>query len=317
MRHLFVMDPLHRIRVETDSTWMIMGEARRRGGTIHQCEPGHLFLRGGEVHARAWPVRPMATAPWFDVDPPEEHPLGAWDLVWMRKDPPVDLDYLFATWLLALAAPVTTVVNDPVGLATGNEKLLAQQWPDLSPHTVVTSDLPRIRTTVETMGRAVLKPWNACGGLGVVLTGAGDPNLGALAELLTGQGQHAVVVQQYLEAAPLGDKRILLVDGEPRGWLNRVPVPGDHRGNIHVGARVERCGLSPEDRAICDRIGPWLARNGMLFTGIDVIGGRLTEVNITSPTGIQEANRLLGVRVEADILDAALHRAARRRGGSP
>ena len=309
MRSLFVMDPLPSVDQAGDSTWVLMLESRRRGWSVHWCEPRDLWSVGDRVFARAHSFEVQDQAPFYRSEGPEELALADCRLVWMRKDPPIDMDYFLCTYLLDLAARSSTVLNAPRALQLANEKIFALHFPELCPETVVCSDPARVRAEVERMERAVIKPWDGCGGRGVVITRAGDPNLGVLAELLTDDGQRAALVQRYLPAISAGDKRIILVDGEPLGWLNRVPGPADHRGNMHVGAQALPCELDDRDRAICDAIGPSLKENGMVFVGIDVIGGLLTEINVTSPTGIQEANRFLGTTLERDIVDAAVRRA--------
>ncbi len=309
MRSLFVMDPLPSIDQAGDSSWMLMLDSRRRGWPVHWCEPRDLFARGDRVFARAHGFEALNEPPFYRSDGPEILDLAACRLVWMRKDPPIDMDYYLCTYLLDLAARRSTVLNDPRAIQMANEKIFALHFPELCPETVVGSDPAWIRAEVERMGRAVIKPWDGCGGRGVVITGDGDPNLGVLAELLTDNGARAAIVQRYLPAISAGDKRIILVDGEPRGWINRVPGDKDHRGNMHVGASALPCELDDRDRFICDAIGPVLKEHGMVFVGIDVIGGLLTEINVTSPTGIQEANRFLGITLERDIIDAAVRRA--------
>jgi glutathione synthase len=309
MRSLFVMDPLPGIDRGADSTWMLMLESRRRGWPVHWCEPRDLFARGDRVFARARGFDGAAEPPFYRSEGPALLSVEDCRLVWMRKDPPIDMDYYLATYLLDLAARRSTVLNHPRSIQMANEKIFALHFPQLGPETVVGSDPDLLRAEVERMGRAVIKPWDGCGGRGVVLTSADDPNLGVLIELLTDQGQHAAIVQRYIPAITAGDKRIILVDGEPLGWINRVPGPRDHRGNMHVGASAQPCDLDDRDREICAAIGPALKEHGMIFVGIDVIGGLLTEINVTSPTGIQEANGFLGTRLERDIIDAALRRA--------
>lgn len=309
MRSLFVMDPLDKILVDVDSTWMMMLESQRRGWPIAFCTPNEMGFEHNRPFANARWVTCLDAAPWFSVGPLERVPLEDFDLIWMRKDPPFDMDYIFCTYLLDLVADKTCVLNDPAWLKLANEKMYALFWPELGPETVVSSDGAHIRETVERMGRAVLKPWDGNGGRGVLLTEAGDPNLGAMVELLTEEGDRAILVQEYLPAIAQGDKRIILIDGEPLGWFLRVPRPGDHRGNIHVGARVEACELTPRDLEICDAIRPALKKGGMVFVGIDVIGDAMTEVNVTSPTGIQEANRLMGTQIERTLIEVAERRA--------
>jgi len=309
MRSLFVMDPLPDVDQGGDSTWMLMLDSRRRGWPVHWCEPRDLFAHGDQVYARAHSFETSEVAPFYSSQGPDLLDLADCRLVWMRKDPPIDMDYYLCTYLLDLAARRSTVLNAPRGIQMANEKIFALHFPDLCPETLVGSDPAWIRAEVERMGRAVLKPWDGCGGRGVVVTSADDPNLGVLAELLTDNGARAAIVQRYLPAITAGDKRIILVDGEPLGWINRVPGPKDHRGNMHAGASALPCELDDRDRAICSAIGPTLKEQGMVFVGIDVIGGLLTEINVTSPTGIQEANRFLGTTLERDIIDAAARRA--------
>jgi glutathione synthase len=317
MRSLFVMDPLPGVDQAGDSTWMLMLESRRRGWPVFWCQPRDLFARGDRVFARAQRFERTEEPPFFGCEPPRELALADCPLVWMRKDPPIDMDYYLATYLLDLAARRSTVLNHPRSIQMANEKIFALHFPELCPETAVSSDPGFLRAEVERLGRAVLKPWDGCGGRGVVLTAADDPNLGVLVELLTDGGRHAAIVQRYLPAIREGDKRIILVDGEPLGWINRVPGPRDHRGNMHVGAAALPCDLDDRDREICAAIGPALKEHGMIFVGIDVIGGLLTEINVTSPTGIQEANRFLGTTLERDIIDAATRRAHTLHGDQP
>jgi len=317
MRSLFVMDPLDRIDVRTDSTWMLIRAARARGWPVHACEPRDLVLTPEGPRALARPVETADDPPHLRAGPPTPGPLDAWDVVWMRKDPPFDEDYLFALLLLDRARPGTLVVNDPAQVALGNEKLLALRWPELAADTVVAADPATLRRAVTTFGDAVLKPWNGCGGHRVLLTSARDPNLPALLEILTDHGRRHALAQRRLPRAALGDKRVLLVEGEPRGWLLRVPGPGDHRANLHVGGRAIPCDLDDRDHAICRAVGPAMKEAGFLFVGLDIIDGTLTEINVTSPTGIQETDRFLGVHVEDEILDAAACRAGVATGGHP
>jgi glutathione synthase len=223
----------------------------------------------------------------------------------MRKDPPFDMTYVFTTYLLDMAPPETLVVNDPRGLKLFNEKLwVMSQWPELQPPTLLSNDQKRIRDFVEAQpGLAVIKPWDGNGGRGVLVTRKGDRNLRSMIELLTADGRDYIIAQRYVPEVNEGDKRILLFAGEPVGSMLRVPGMGDHRANMHVGATVEACELSVSDRRICDALAPLLRQWGQVFVGIDVIGEYLTEINVTSPTGIQEMNRLYDVRLEATLVD--------------
>lgn len=306
VKHLFVMDPLDRIHVRGDSTYVVMRECCDRGFDVAMCTPDQLFALDGETRGRITPVRVTADAPYFHVEEAVERPLHTFDVVWMRKDPPFDMTYIFTTYLLDMAG--TTVVNAPAGLKLFNEKLWVQQgWPDTQPPTLITNDIARIRAFVDGReGRTVLKPWDGNGGRGVLVTQRGDTNLAAMIELLTHDGRDYVIAQGYLPAVVKGDKRVLLFGGEVVGAMARVPAADDHRANMHVGATVERCELTEREHAICAELGPALREHGQVFVGIDLIDGHLTEINVTSPTGIQEINRLYGLKLEATLVDTVL-----------
>ena len=313
MQSLFVMDPLDRIQVAGDSTYMLMRELSDRGQPVWMCTPDALDARNGRGYALARQVITTRDAPHFEVVAEEERDLGGFDVVWMRKDPPFDMSYILATYILDMAPPSTLVVNDPAGLKLYNEKIWAMQFPSIHPPTLLSSSAERIRDFVSTHGRAVLKPWDGNGGRGVLVTGAGDRNLNSMIELLTADGREKILAQAFVEGADDGDKRILLFDGEPVGQMLRIPTSEDYRGNMHVGARVAACELSPRDVEICRILGPRLSELGMIFVGIDVISGYLTEINVTSPTGIQEINRLFGLRLEATLIDLVARRLELRR----
>ena len=305
MRSLFVMDPLQSIVVEGDSTYAIMRECCDRGLPVWMCTPQDLFSRDGRAGARVTEVHVTAHAPWFEQRARMERDLDSFDVVWMRKDPPFDIRYILTTYLLDMVPETTRVVNGAHGLKLFNEKLWVQShYSDLHPPTLVSSHTGQLRAFVEQQeGKTVLKPWDGNGGRGIVVTYAGDRNLGALLDLLTFEGREHVIAQAHLPSVEQGDKRIILFDGEPVGALLRIPCEHDHRANMHVGARVEAVELNARDREICARLSPALKRWGLLFTGIDVIGGHLTEINITSPTGIREINRLNDVHLEARLVD--------------
>ncbi len=315
MRSLFVMDPLDRIVVGGDSTYVTMRECTDRGFDVFVCTPDQLYARDGQAFARANPVRTGATEPWFDVGEPTVIGLGDVDVVWMRKDPPFDMSYIFTTYLLDMAPPSTLVVNDPAGLKLFNEKMwVARRWPEFQPETLITNHVAQLEAHVrERDGLTVLKPWDGNGGRGVLVTHGGDRNLRSMIEVLTGEGQHYVIAQAFVPEVEQGDKRVLLFDGEPVGAMLRIPIGEDHRANMHVGARVEAVGLDERDRAICDALAPELRQHGQVFVGIDIIGGFLTEINVTSPTGIREINRLHGTRLESDLVDVVMAKAQARR----
>jgi glutathione synthase len=309
MRTLFVMDPLERINIAGDSTYMLMRETTARGFEAAWCLPTDLYVESGRTHARAQWVRTVAEPPHFLLGERADMALGDFDVVWMRKDPPFDMEYIFATYLLEKVPPTTLVLNHPGSVRSRNEKLFANDYTELSPPTLISRDAARVAAfAAAAPDRVVLKPWDGNGGRGVLVAQKGDRNLRAMIELLTQEGRVALIAQHYVPAIAEGDKRILLVDGVPVGAMLRVPSAEDHRGNMHVGATVHRTTLSDADRRICAAIGPRLAAEGLLFVGIDTIGGWLTEINVTSPTGIQEINRLDGVRIEAQVLDATATR---------
>lgn len=317
MKSLFVMDPLDRIQVTGDSTYVTMRECSDRGHPVWMCTPDRLYARDGRARALATPVRTTEAAPHFHTEAPVDLDLGDIDVVWMRKDPPFDMRYIFSTYLLDLVPADTLVVNGAAGLKLFNEKMWVMAgWPHLQPATLVSNDMALLRRFVEEQpDRVVLKPWDGNGGRGVLVTREGDANLGSMIELLTEDGRDYVIAQAYLPGVVNGDKRILLFDGEPVGAINRVPTPRDHRANMHVGATAEPVELDARDLAICEALGPSLRKWGMVFVGIDVIDGYLTEINVTSPTGIREMNRLYGLRLEAALVDRVEARLARSNGG--
>lgn len=314
MKHLFVMDPLDRIHVAGDSTFVTMREATDRGHGLWWCTPDDLYVRDGRAWAKAEPVRVREAAPHWERGEPEELDTGDVDVVWMRKDPPFDMTYVFSTYVLDLVPPPTLVVNHPAGLKLFNEKIWAMHFAAFQPTTLLSKDKQRLKDFVASQpDGAVLKPWDGNGGRGVVVVKPGDRNLPALVELLTADGKDFVIAQRFLPGVEKGDKRILLFDGDPVGAILRVPGPKDHRANMHVGATVHPTELDDRDRAICAALGPELRRHGQLFVGIDVIDGMLTEINVTSPTGLREVERLYGVRLEVDLLDRVERLAAARR----
>jgi glutathione synthase len=309
MRHLFLMDPLEGVRIDKDSTFALMCEAQDRGHLIHYGRVEDLYLASSEVRAVCRPASlQRVQGQHASLGPPVDLALHDHDIVWMRKDPPFHMGYVFNTYLLERAAGEVLVVNHPSGLRSMNEKLWALQFGDLVPPTLVGSDMARIRAFLAAQGAIVVKPLDGNGGEGVFVVRGDDPNLGVILEVSTAHGTKKVMAQRYLPEARQGDKRIILVDGRPVGAVLRVPQGVDHRGNIHAGAAVRRTTLTARDREICDAIGPPLREAGQLFVGIDVIGGWLTEVNVTSPTGIHEIEHFDGVSIRAQVVDAAIAR---------
>lgn len=305
MKILSVMDPLARISIAGDTTFALMLEAQTRGHEVFFCEPQHLGLEHDRPVAATWPVTVRRVqGDHYMLGPQTTQPLDTFDVVLMRKDPPFDLDYYFATLLLERARGRTLVINDPRGLRESNEKLAVLDYPKLTPPSIVTRDAARLRAFLaEQGGEMVIKPLDASGGFGVFHVRKGDPNTGSILEQATNLGRRWTVAQRYLPEVRKGDKRILLVDGEPLCAVLRVPAPDEARGNLHVGARPTPTTLDERDRAIVDTLAGPLRERGFFFVGLDVIGGYLTEINVTSPTGILEANTLYGERYETRVLE--------------
>jgi glutathione synthase len=307
------MDPIEAIDIDADSTFALMLEAQRRGHLLYHYLPRELTYRHGRVVARARPVRVQRV--------PGEHArtgaaetldLETLDVVLMRQDPPFNLAYISATHLLDRVHPRTLVVNDPHSVRNAPEKLFVTQFHELMPPTIVTYDLEEIRAFRREHGDIVVKPIYGNGGAGVFHLRPEDTNLNSLVELFRTFLNEPLMVQAYLPAVRQGDKRIILVDGRPVGAVNRVPAPDETRANLHVGGRAERASLTRRDLEICEIIGPTLEARGLLFVGIDVIGGYLTEINVTSPTGIQEIDRFEGSSLASRVWDAIEARISRR-----
>ncbi len=299
------MDPIGSIDIDADSTFVIALEAQSRGHRLWHYGPRNLAFSEGRVTARAQPLTVRREAG-------NHHTLGAeetidladMDVVQMRQDPPFDMGYITATHLLEHIHPGTLVVNDPVQVRNAPEKLFVTHFPDLMPPTIITSERDRIVAFREEHKDIIVKPLFGNGGAGVFHIGPEDENLSALLELFTDLYREPIITQAYLPEVRQGDKRIILIDGEPAGAILRVPPPGEARANMHVGARPEKADLTDRDREICAAIGPALRELGLIFVGIDVIGRYLTEINVTSPTGLQEINRFDGVNLEGRIWDA-------------
>lgn len=305
MRFVFLMDPLERINIHGDSTFVLMLESEQRGHEVWFAEPKDLELRDNHafVEARRASVRREA-GNHFTLGETTRLALDECDGVFSRKDPPFDVDYLISTFILDHVDRRRVVcVNDSQSIRDWNEKLSALRFPELMAKTIVTGNLKRLRAFIEEVGVAVVKPLSLAGGAGVLQLSHGDRNIGSALDLLTREGRSAIEAQAYIGAVVEGDKRIILLDGEPIGAINRRPKADDIRANMHVGGTAEKTGLSDREREICARIGPELSRRGLIFVGIDVIGGYLTEINVTSPTGLQEIARFDGSKPEAVIID--------------
>ena len=321
LRLLYVMDPLARVLLDQDTTFAFMLEGQRRGHEQRHCLIGDLFADRTVPHAQARAVQVQREPQYYVVGDARTEPLVWWDVVFMRKDPPFDMPYFFATQLLGLVDPrVTLVVNDPRGLREANEKLYALRFPTLIPESLVSAESTLLKAFMERLGgEMIVKPLDGCGGAGIFHVHRADRNLNAILELSTMNGTRLVMAQRYLPAVrESGDKRLIVLAGEPLGAIRRIPRDDEHRGNIHVGGRVERAEVDARDREICSRMAPQFEADGLYFVGLDVIGGFVTEVNVTSPTGVREIDRLDGTNLEARVLEFVERRAARLdRSGAP
>ena len=299
------MDPFEGIDITADSTFALAMEAHGRGHGLYHYLPQQLSLRDGRVYARVRPFEPQrdAAAP-ARYGAAQLIDLATMDVVLMRQDPPFDMSYITATHLLEHVHPHTLVVNDPAQVRNAPEKLFVTHFPDLMPPTLISSDRQEINAFRATHKDIIVKPLFGNGGAGVFHITPDDENLNALLEMFTSLYREPIIVQRYLPEIRQGDKRIILIDGEAAGALNRVPPAGEARSNLHVGGRAEKAPLSNRDRDICHAIGPALRQRGLIFVGIDVIGNYMTEINVTSPTGIQEIGRFDDVVLEAQIWDA-------------
>lgn len=320
MRFVFVMDTLDRVTHDKDTTFAFIAAAQKAGHTSWHCLVRDLTALDGMVWATARRVRVLDSAPWIELEeaPPTRLALanakhvaqGGVDAVFIRKDPPFDAAYLYCTLLLEQVRGKTLVINDPRGLRDANEKLYALNFPEWTPRTIVTADRETIHQfTRDVGGRAVIKPLDGAGGAGVMQLIVGDKNARAIADALTMEGQRLAMVQEYLPNVTEGDKRVLLLDGEPLGAILRVPRGDDLRSNIHVGGSVVPTELSARELEMVKAIAPRLRADGLYFVGLDVIGERLTEVNVTSPTGIQELGRFSGTTPSDRVIAWAQERA--------
>jgi len=307
MRILFIIDALEALDLAGDTSYALMLEASRRGHEIWTCGIEHLGLEHDDAVAAACPtlVRGGSAArEAFVTDERTRIPLEAFDSVWMRKDPPLDMTYLHATWILDRARDKTLLVNDPRGLRDLNEHLSVLAFPELTPPTIVTRSIPRLREfLVEQGGAIVVKPIEGHGGAGIFKVIDGDPNTSSIFESATENGRSWTMAQRFIPEVSAGDKRIVLVDGVPIGAVLRVAGAAEARSNFHAGGRAQRTEITDEDRVIIRAIAPTLKRHGQHFVGIDVIGGRLTEINITSPTGIRHIEAVEGGNAAAPVID--------------
>ena len=299
------MDPIGSVNINGDSTFRIGLEAQARGHSLFYYTPDKLAYQEGKVTARGWPLTVQRVeGNHFTLGEEQEVDLSTFDVVWLRQDPPFDMGYITTTHILDMIHPKTLVVNDPFWVRNYPEKLLVLNFPDLTPPTMIARVLETLKSFRAKHGDVILKPLYGNGGAGVFKLSKGDGNLASLHELFSGINREPLIMQKFLPDVAKGDKRVILVDGEPVGAINRVPAKGETRSNMHVGGRPEKVALTDRDREICAAIGPLLREKGQVFVGIDVIGNWLTEINVTSPTGIQELERFDGTNIAAKIWEA-------------
>ena len=306
MRHLFVLDPIEQINPVKDSSAALMQAAQRASIEVWVCTPSDLQARGDKT----WVVtNPVVPEPWIDVATPQSRALTDFHCIWMRKDPPVDEAFLYATHLLEVAEREGVVIlNKPSSLRAWNEKLGALRFSQLMAPTLVASRVVELADFARDQGEVVVKPLGGKGGQGVIRVAKDAPGLEALLELMTDQERLPVMMQCFLPAVIEGDKRILLVDGEPLGAVNRRPKSGDFRSNLALGGQAEATQLSRREHKICDELAPELKKQGLFFVGIDVIGGMLSEINVTSPTGIREVESLMEIPLANQVIERLLDR---------
>lgn len=311
-----VMDPIQSIKTYKDSSFAMLLAAQRRGWPLFYMEQSDLFLRDGEVLASMRSLQVYdRDHDWFELSEANDQPLTALDVVLMRKDPPLDMEFLYTTYLLALASKQgVLVVNRPDSLQNCNEKLFTGWFPQCCAPSLVSRNPSRLRGFLDEHGDIILKPLDGMGGTSIFRVTRDDPNISVILETLTELGQRTAMAQKFIPEISAGDKRILMIDGEPVPYaLARIPAKGETRGNLAAGGRGEGVELSDRDRWICAQVGPELRRRGLMFVGIDVIGDYLTEINVTSPTCIRELDAIYGLDIASDLMDVIENQLASRR----
>ena len=299
------MDHISTVQIAGDTTFALCLEAQARGHELFHYTPDRLSMRGGAVSARVEPLSVRdVKGDHYTLGEAVRTDLSEMDVVLLRQDPPFDMNYITTTHLLERIHPKTLVVNDPAWVRNSPEKIFVMEFSDLMPETLITKDIAEIREFRREFGDIILKPLYGNGGAGVFHLRDGDRNLTSLLEMFAQLGPEPIIAQRYLDDVRAGDKRIILIDGEPVGAINRVPDEGDARSNMHVGGKAVETMMTEREREICDRIGPSLRERGFTLVGIDVIGGLMTEINVTSPTGVREVKKFGGADIAALFWDA-------------
>jgi len=299
------MDPIEAVDIDADTSFDMAMEAHQRGHDIWVYQPGALQLQTDKVFTRARKIERLERkkGDHVSLSPPAQLDLHKVDIVLIRQDPPFDMAYITAAQILERLQPEVLVLNDPRAIRDAPEKLFVTEFADLTPPTLITSDEAAIREFRERHGDLIIKPLYGNGGAGVFRMKPGDGNFNALLELFLETFREPIIAQKFVPAVSRGDKRIILLDGEAVGAINRIPAKGETRSNLHVGGRAQAVEINARDQEICDRIGPALSERGLIFAGIDVIGDYLTEINVTSPTGVQEVRRFGGADISALLWD--------------
>jgi glutathione synthase len=308
LKMAFIMDPVDTINTEKDTTFVLMLEAQARGHEVWYLELKDLFVTDNQAYCNATPIKLERSQSFYRLGKVKTLALEHFDSVWMRKDPPVNNDYLYATYILSLVDESKTwILNNPTGIRESNEKIYSLFFPDLIPHSIVTKNISQLEEFLaEVGGEMVVKPLDGHGGEGIFYVREGDRNANVILESITKFGTEYIIGQKFIEKVSEGDKRIIVLNGEPLGAVLRVPKPGgEFRSNFHSGGSPAQSDLTERDLEICRTIAPRFREDGLYFVGIDVIGGYVTEINTTSPTGVQEINRLNGVKLETQVIDFA------------
>ena len=304
MNIVFLMDPLERIDIHKDSTYVIMREAQERGHAIFHLLPHNLYVENGRVMGKVCSVRFQEGEKWYCLYDEETVELKTMDAILMREDPPFDMDYLYSTYLLGFIERDVYIMNSPRGIREANEKLYALNFPELIPEYLVTNQIHMLKEFLHKVnGKMVIKPLDCCGGSGVFAIFSGDKNMNAMLEMVTDNEKKQILAQRYIPEIRKGDKRLILLNGEPIGAVNRVPSDEEHRGNIHVGASCVKAPITDRDLYIAKTVSERFRSDGIYFAGLDIIGGLITEINVTSPTGVQEINNLNKTKLEEKIVD--------------